>query len=656
MSYQRNSARASLDLRSQYQQLEGRMRSEHFNPAYQQQQQKGQNMPLSLPSSLAQRNPIPYPIDAVTSDPTIPAQLNVYDHDRQNSIVDAAAGTNTTHSLNSNNIPSSQNNNINNNNINNVGSFTDPSMLTLPKMSLHSHQKQYDSNQNDPRSPLAILIPTSAQPTDVLSARFSAWRNVIRAILVYLSETASIQDEIVRQQLRLSHAVQFPFFSIENQYQPVSNEDKSMQKFFLPLGSGSVQDLPTMLTKYHDNLASLASKNSKELTSEIIPRLEDLRRDLLVKIKEIKALQSDFKNSCSKELQQTKHLMKLFNESLKECKLGTPKSDPFLIKLQLEKQIKRQLVEENYLHEAFDNLQNSGAQLESVIVMEIQNGLTSYARILGKEAQVVFDSVISKLDSTILNKNTNLEWDSFILRNISNFVPPNLPMRRFKEILYSNQNDPFTFEVKSGFLEKRSKFLKSYSRGFYVLTPSFLHEFKTPDKHKFSTPLMSIPLVECTVTEHSKKTKSNSEQGKNKFILRTNSNGLIHRGHNWVFKVDSYDDMIEWFGNIKALSSLPNYDDKCKYVSKVAKLSKEKAKSNENTTESVTPQVTNEQHTRYDDVSSSNFPLNSIPKLDNLTITNTTSSIPETNDSQIQNRVPEFYIENVDSPRKSNQL
>ena len=235
-------------------------------------------------------------------------------------------------------------------------------------------------------------------------------------------------------------------------------------------------------------------------------------------------------------------------------------------------------------------------------------------------------------------------------------MPPNLPMRRFKEISYSNQNDPFTFEVKSGFLEKRSKFLKSYSRGFYVLTPSFLHEFKTPDKHKISTPLMSIPLVECTVTEHSKKTKSNSEQGKNKFILRTNSNGLIHRGHNWVFKVASYDDMIEWFGNIKALSSLPNYDDKCKFVSKVAKLSKEKAKSNENTTESVTPQVTNEQHTRYDDVSSSNFPLNSIPKLDNLTITNTTSSIPETNDSQIQNRVPEFYIENVDSPRKSNQL
>ncbi|CAI4050174.1 phosphatidylinositol 4,5-bisphosphate-binding protein SKDI_14G2750 [Saccharomyces kudriavzevii IFO 1802] len=656
MSHQWNNARASFDLRSQYQQLEGRMSSDHSNVAYQQQHQQEQNMPLSLPSSLTQRNSIPYPIDAITSDPTIQAHLSAYDQDRQHSVTDAAAGTNMMYSPNSNNIPPSKTNNINHNDVSNMGSLADTSILTMPRMSLRSHQKQYNSNQNDPRSPLVILIPASAQPTDVLSARFSAWRQVIRAILIYLSETASIQDEIVRQQLRLSHAVQFPFFSIENQYQPTSNEDKSIQRNFLPLGNGSIQDLPTMLTKYHESLASLALKSSKELTSEIIPRLEDLRRDLLVKIKEIKALQSDFRNSCGKELQQTKNLMKIFNESLKDCKFGTPKSDPFLVKLQLEKQIKRQLVEENYLHEAFDNLQNSGAQLENVVVMEIQNGLSSYARIIGKEAQLVFDLVISKLDSTILNENVNFEWDSFIQRNISSFVPPNLPKRKFKDISYSNQNDPFTMGVKSGFLEKRSKFLKSYSRGYYVLTPSFLHEFKTPDKHKFSVPLMSIPLVECTVTEHSKKTKSNSEQGNNKFILRTNSNGLIHRGHNWVFKVDSYDDMIEWFDNINALSSLPNYDDKCKFVNKVTKQSKAKAKNDEKSVQSGAAQTTDDQHTKSDDMSSSNLPMNFIPKLDNLTITNTTSSVPETFNSQIQNRLPEFYIENVDYPRKSNPL
>ena len=69
-----------------------------------------------------------------------------------------------------------------------------------------SMQRSRGNQQLDPRSPQVILIPTSAQPTDILAARFSAWRNIIRSILAYLTETASIQDEIVRQQLRLSHA------------------------------------------------------------------------------------------------------------------------------------------------------------------------------------------------------------------------------------------------------------------------------------------------------------------------------------------------------------------------------------------------------------------------------------------------------------------
>ena len=149
------------------------------------------------------------------------------------------------------------------------------------------------------------------------------------------------------------------------------------------------------------------------------------------------------------------------------------------------------------------------------------------------------------------------------------------------------------------------------------------------------------------MTEHSKKSKSDSDQGNNKFILRTNSNGLIHRGHNWVFKVDSYGDMIEWFENIKALSSLPNYDDKCRFVDKITKQFKAKTKDDESSIQNTT----DDQHTRSDEMSSS-FPMNSIPRLDNMTITNTTSSIPETNDSQLQNRIPEFCIENVDSLRK----
>lgn len=532
-----------------------------------------------------------------------------------------------------------------------------------------SVQRARTNQTQDPRSPLVIIIPTSAQPTDLLAARFSAWRNIIRSILTYLTETASIQDEIVRQQLRLSHAIQFPFFSVENQSAPSSAEDKNIQKFFLPLGNGSIQDLPTILNQYHGTLASAASRTSKELTNEVIPRLEDLRRDLLVKIKEIKSLQSDFKNSCAKELQQTRQDMKQFIDSLKDTRYNvTPKQDPFLSKIVLDKQIKKQLIEENFLHEAFNNLQTSGAELENVVVMEIQNALTIYARSLGQESQLVFDILISKLDMGFFNKDPRFEWENFIARD-DNFIPPNLPMRKLKEIVYKYQYDPMIYEIQSGYLERRSKFLKSYSRGFYVLTANFLHEFKSADRKKDSIPVMSLSLNECSVSEHSKKGSS-----ENKLVLHAKQNGIIHRGHNWVFKAESYEMMMLWFDNLKRFTNFTSSQEKSKYIidkfnlesdgkprnlqSSLLKMeTKQKPSDNARINTNFTTPVTNSSaifHTSPNiDENDENETLPiSAPKLDNATNTNTTSSIPDTESSQIQDGLPNFYIETVHPDNK----
>lgn len=411
----------------------------------------------------------------------------------------------------------------------------------------------------DTRNPLVVLMPASAQPTEVLANRFSAWRNVIKSIITYLTETASIQDEIVRQQLRLTHAVQFPFFTVDNQ-QPTSLEEKSVQSFFMPAGSGSIQELPTILSNYHGTLASHASRVSKELTHDVIPRLEDLRRDLLVKIKEIKSLQSDFKNSCFKELQQTKIDMRQYVEAIEEAHHGYPRLDPYLAKIALDRQIRKQLAEENFVHEAFDNLESSGAELENVVVMEIQNSLTIYARLLGEESQLVFDILLSKLDIGFFSKDPQFEWSNFIT-NDPNFIAPNLPMRRLKEISYKYQYDALSYEIRSGVLERRSKFLKSYSKGYYVLTPTYLHEFKTADRKKDQIPMMSLSLSECSVTEHSKQGSSDD-----KFVLHAKQNGLIHRGHNWVFRTDSYESMMAWFQDLKTLTSITNLKEKTKFV------------------------------------------------------------------------------------------
>lgn len=557
---------------------------------------------------------------------------------------------------------------INTNQLPNKNSLTSTHITTRNSL----QRQRVAQQQQDPRSPLVIMIPTNAQPTEILAARFSAWRSVIKSLLIYLNEIASIQDEVVRQQVRLAHAIQFPFFTIENQSQPTSSDDKAINKFFLPLGNGSVQDIPTILNQYHGTLASVASKASKELTNEVIPRLEELRRDLLVKIKEIKTLQSDFKNSCNKELQQTKQDMKQYIDSLKESRYNAPKQDPFLTKLILDRQIKKQIMEENYLHEAFDNLQNSGAELEKVVVMEIQNAMTIYARLLGQESQLVFDILISKLDIGFFNKDPQFEWDNFISRD-PNFVSPNLPMRKFKEIVYKYQYDPMTYEIKSGFMERRSKFLKSYSKGFYVLSPNFLHEFKTGDRKSDLVPVMSLSLSECSVAEHSKK-----DSTEHKFILHAKQNGIIHRGHNWVFKCDSYESMMSWYHNLKRFTSFNSNQEKAKYIVEKYHLNKDgKPKNNMNgstnrLTKTVSNQTSmsttiganvmvsqNETGLRDSNISVNRSSLindenvyTSTPRLDNTTRTNTTSSISEITDSHAQDVIPSFYIETVNPDQK----
>lgn len=536
-------------------------------------------------------------------------------------------------------------------------SLTNASSVSRARTSMNRNNA---NSQQDPRSPLVILMPTNAQPTEVLANRFAAWRTVIRAIITYLTETASIQDEIVRQQLRLTHAVQFPFFATENQHQPSAPEDRAIQKFFLPLGNGSIQDLPTILNQYHGSLASHASRTSKELSNEVIPRLEDLRRDLLVKMKEIKSLQSDFKNSCSKELQQTKQDLKNFLESIEEAKYGTAKQDPYLTKIILDRQIKKQLTEENFVHEAFDNLENSGAELEKVVVMEIQNALTIYARLLGEEAQLVFDCLLNKMETGFFSKDPQLEWENFILRD-PNFIVPNLPMRKMKEIVYKNQNDPLTYEIRSGVLERRSKFLKSYSRGYYVLTPTFLHEFKTADRKKDIVPVMSLSLNECSVTEHSKKGSSDD-----RFILHAKQNGLIHRGHNWVFRADNYETMMAWFEDLKIFASTSNAQEKAKAVIERLGLQPDsKGQPNPKVSSSPNParpsmsqppqdrqRVSMDVHSNNMDVHSNNMDVlahnnlpASTPRLDNQTNTITTSSIPDTRDFEIDNSIPNIYID-----------
>lgn len=465
----------------------------------------------------------------------------------------------------------------------------------------------------DYHNPLSVVIPNqfSSQqdyPTEVIANRFQAYRYIIKDLVSYLKQYASVQEEIVRQQVRLQLAVGSTTSSISavSGSRPHGKLEKDSSKdelslinhYFLPIGNGSLQDIPTVLTKFHQQNIQNGNKTLKEINQVTIPKLEDLRKDLLVKIKEIKNLQNDFKNSLGKEMAETRALLNQFNHATDVANhlelltsnsdshhhdaasdVDSVKKDPYLVKLKLERQLRRQLSEESYLYDAYKNLQSSSEKLESIVVLEIQNYLRIFLGLVETEHASVSNFLVPSLTNGFLAKEPNFEWDSFVARNlpkssnISNnlvlgkFVDLAFPARKLSDLSIPHYDSLVNVAVREGTLERRSKFLKSYSSGWYVLTCSYIHEFKTPDRRKDQTPVMSLSLDHCLVSEHSK--NDGKLSGAYKFVLYSKLlNGLIHRGHNWVFRCDTYNSMIEWYNDIKALTSLASPTARAKAMSK----------------------------------------------------------------------------------------
>lgn len=119
------------------------------------------------------------------------------------------------------------------------------------------------------------------------------------------------------------------------------------------LKSGGILDTNTVLRDYQKDLYS-SSENAAKIQSEIINSLNSLRVDLSFKIKEIKALSPDFKNNVEKEKETTRKEIIKLTEALTALdsnpQSSTGKTDPYIVKLGLQKQLRRQIDEENYLH------------------------------------------------------------------------------------------------------------------------------------------------------------------------------------------------------------------------------------------------------------------------------------------------------------------
>ncbi|KAJ5086847.1 hypothetical protein NUU61_008154 [Penicillium alfredii] len=402
---------------------------------------------------------------------------------------------------------------------------------SVRSLSLGDREKYNPDGTEDVNSAFAVPIPTNGNPTEVLAFRFQAWRKVLKDLIVFFKEVQKSYETRSKLFLSASNVV----------------NNQSIPPGFLQ--SGGLADATEILRDFHRQGYTEANK-AVEVEIEVISQLTGLRSDLQKKTKEIKSLSGDFKNSVEKEIDGTRKSVRNLHEALglvdTDPSATSGKGDPFIMRLNVERQVEKQIEEENYLHRAFLNLENSGRELESIVVSEIQKAYNAYASILRREADEAYDT-IEKLRVGPISMPQDHEWNSFVA-NTDELVDPRIPLRNVENITYPGKDHPAAAEVRAGMLERKSKYLKSYTPGWYVLSPTHLHEFKSADRVAWQTPVMSLYLPEQKLGSHSQPDSSS-----HKFMLKGRQTGAMHRGHSWVFRAESHDTMMSWYEDIESL-------------------------------------------------------------------------------------------------------
>ncbi|RKP32612.1 hypothetical protein METBISCDRAFT_8252, partial [Metschnikowia bicuspidata] len=267
---------------------------------------------------------------------------------------------------------------------------------------------------------------------------------------------------------------------------------------FVSMGSALINN--------HMNVRQAQMHLCREVMYRLIPNLEQLQRNLGIKIKEIKSLlrNDSFANvGLLKEMSKTGLCIKNYVNAVRtycdpvpvvgkraDADRALSLGDPFMLKLVLDHQLKSQLILENYIFALYVNLQSISKDLLNYVVKDLNVVVQKLIRLTGDEAAYAtsVDECLINLGVTLKNKLRTLsrDWEYFMVHS-KNFLnvyydTPDLPKREtrsFKDVVYPFANSVHGKCLRCGYLYRKQKLMKSYVSHFYVLTCNYLHEFKT---------------------------------------------------------------------------------------------------------------------------------------------------------------------------------
>ena len=198
-------------------------------------------------------------------------------------------------------------------------------------------------------------------------------------------------------------------------------------------------------------------------------------------------------------------------------------------------------------------MQQNSAHFEEEIVLSLRSAWRTFE---DWETRTMASSSasLSSIARSMFKLPSDREWISFSART-DHFLNPDTPLRDPANINYPSKEDPGVVPVRTGNLELKKRYTRTYKESYFVLTPAgFLHQYASSESSTYGgqNVLFTLFLPACTLGPPG--------QWTNKFHIEATQAGVATKGgslggdvHAWTFRGKSREDTMEWWDDIKML-------------------------------------------------------------------------------------------------------
>lgn len=383
-----------------------------------------------------------------------------------------------------------------------------------------------------------------SDPTPAMKQRCQAWLSVVDHVDTYLKAAAQRYDGIYAATTQLSR----------NMPQPTNLDDQ-----FAPVGHGGIQDLFAKLW-WDLNLpdGKAAENASSVIKNELLKDVELLRGDLNRSISEFDDMSASFVAPTDTALAPSKTqdvgLQKRiteFGHAVNAAELGKqPEIDPYILKLQLDRKIESYVKKHNRQADSHAYVQDAAKRVDGEVTERLQSILRKYTDIVEQNAKIIAAGAQDSR-TVFINQPKLFEYKYWLGKTSApvSFTGSNSKNYSAREngvdLKYPSENSPYAKAIRTGTLERRTKFLHTYSAGEYVLTPLSLIEIR------HNAPVWAIDLVGAKLRKDHKAAKD-----KDQFVILGKQHGSSSgKQHSFVFRAKVASN---WIRDLERITSSDN--------------------------------------------------------------------------------------------------